>query len=131
MNNDDLLQNLVDRVAKLESIVLANQDEFVSMQNIANFKLNERAFADKYIKGKAPEVRFAMIVAYLSKGDGTHEVTIDDIKSTWGRMTSIIKSFNPKYSTVAKTKGYVDSPRKSIYVLSSEWKETFKEDDKI
>lgn len=131
MSNDDLLQTLVERVTKLESIVLANQAKFASIQNIANFKLNERAFADKYVKGQAPEVRFAMIVAYLAKGDETHEVTLDDIKSTWGRMTSIIKSFNPKYSTVAKTKGYVDSPRKSIYVLSSEWEEIFKEDEKI
>lgn len=125
------LQDLIERVAKLESIVLTHQAAFESTQVIANFKLNERAFADKYIKGKAPEIKFAMIVAYLAKGDETKEVAIGEIKDIWRRMTSILKSFNDKYPTVAKTRGYVDSPRKSIYLLSSEWKELFQENDKV
>lgn len=129
MAKDDI-QDLIERVAKLESIVLGHKDKFESPGEIANFRLNERAFADKHIKGESPEIRFAMIVAYLAKGDETKEITIGEIKNIWGRMTSILKSFNDKYPTVAKTKGYVDSPRKSVYVLSSEWKELFQKNDK-
>ena len=130
MAKDDL-QDLIERVAKLESIILVRPGVFKSPQETVNFRLNERAFADKYVKGKAPEIRFAMIVAYLAKGDETREITIGDIKGAWGRMTSMLKSFNDKYPTVAKTKGYVDSPRKSVYVLSSEWKELFREYDEV
>lgn len=124
MAKDDL-QDLAERVAKLEAILLTGYNTPSALKGVADFGLNERAFADRYIKGKSPAIRFAMLVAYLAKGDVTHEVSYDEIKTTWSRMTSIIKNFNPKYTTAAKTAGYVDSPRTSIYVLSPGWEDIF------
>ena len=124
MARDDL-QDLAERVAKLEAVLLAGYDTPSILKNVANFGLNERAFADRYLKGKSPAIRFAMLVAYLAKGDLAHEVSYDEVKTVWSRMTSIIKNFNPKYTTAAKTAGYVNSPRTSIYVLSPGWEEIF------
>jgi len=125
------LQDLAARVAKLEEILLAgNSNNTSAPTTVANFALNERAFADRYLKGKSPAVRFAMLVAYISNGDISHEVPLEEIKAVWGRMTSIIKNFNRKYPTVAKTLGYVDSPRTSIYVLGLGWEAIFNEDEK-
>jgi len=128
MAKDDL-QDLAVRVAKLEAILSAGSD-VRAIRGVANFELNERAFADRYLKGKSPAVRFAMLIAYIAKGDVGHEVSLEEVKAVWGRMTSIIKNFNRKYTTVAKTLGYVDSPRTSIYVLSVGWEAIFDDDAK-
>ena len=128
MAKDDL-QDLALRVAKLEAIISGGGGA-PAAKSVANFNLNERAFADRYLKGKSPAVRFAMLIAYIAKGDASHEVSLEEVKAVWGRMTSKIKNFNRKYTTVAKTLGYVDSPRTSIYVLSVGWEAVFDDDEK-
>lgn len=130
MSKEDIA-DLVKRVEILESIVLRADNKQANNMNDAksiNFNLNERAFASKYAKDRTPAQRFAILVAFHAKGNISEEVSLKQVQDSWKRMTAIIKNFNRKYTTEAKTQGLVDSPRASTYQLGADWKAAFDEE---
>jgi hypothetical protein len=75
-------------------------------------------------KGMSGSQRFALLLARLAKGQVTQEISIEQIASAWNRMKSVMGgAYNAAYTTRAKEKGWVDSPKKGVYVLTDSWKE--------
>lgn len=91
------------------------------------FDINERAFAKKYAKGIGGPKRFALLVAYLAKGEENRQVELKDIEKLWNRMTAILGGkFNRFYSNKAKENGWVNSPKPGVYVLCPDWRQIFR-----
>ena len=129
MSNHDYEQ-LEARLDKLEEIVFDTVKKFVAPINTAgkmDWKLNERAFVSKYVGDLSSGTeKFVLLVAYLAKGDEKMKVALKDIQQLWGKMTAsslLGMKYNGKYSTEAKTRGWVNSPTKGIYELAYGWEE--------
>lgn len=89
------------------------------------FALNERAFAKRYAAGRSGPQKFAILVAYLAKGDNSKDVQLRDVGKMWNRMTAILGGkFNRKYSNKAKEYGWVDTRKAGVYKLCPEWNHT-------
>lgn len=90
-----------------------------------NFEANERAFVKANVHGMSGSRKFVLILAYLAKGDANAEVPLKDVERTWNRMTSLLGTFNRKYSNDAKESGWVNSKKKGVYVLTRSWRDIF------
>jgi hypothetical protein len=87
-----------------------------------DLSLPERAFFKKYSPSLSGPKQFVLLLAYLAKGKVGNEVPLSEIKSRWGKMTSILDcDFNPSFTNTAKEKGWVDVKKTGIYVLHSSW----------
>jgi len=101
-------------------------DSAASSHREFSFSSNPRAFMSSHGKGMSGSQRFTLLLARLAKGQVTQEIPIEQIASTWNLMKSVMGgAFNPAYTTRAKEKGWVDSPKKGVYVLTNSWKEIF------
>ncbi len=87
------------------------------------FSLNPRAFMNRYGRRGTGAQKFTLLLARLAKGDLSKEVTFDTIKGQWEKMKSLIGKFNPSYSIRAKDKGWVDTRKAGVYVLTQSWKD--------
>ena len=88
-----------------------------------NFSSNIRAFVKKHGRGMRGPQKFALLVAYLSKGEPKKEVSIANIRKHWNKMTQLLGGkFIRVYSQRAKEYGWVDSPRTGVYELLPDWK---------
>lgn len=120
----DELREILKRVEKLEKSVFGDHKKKPNVGNREiDFTLNERNFVKTYAKHMSGSKKFTLLVAYLAKGKQA-DVEGDKIVSLWNRMRSILGySFNPKYTTEAKTNGWVDSKKRGYYFLRNNWKE--------
>ncbi len=126
---ENVYSDLLRRIEKLELAVFGSQkindnsDTQGAIQAVIDFSLNERAFAQKYcVKVSGPQ-KFALLTAFLLRGDGEKDVAYSEIRGLWDRMTAIIGSFNPVQSEYAKRKGWVNVTKKGYYCLTDNWKE--------
>lgn len=87
------------------------------------YALNARAFMNRYGRNGSGAQKFTLLLACLAKGDSTKEVAFDTIKGQWKKMKSLIGKFNPSFSIRAKDKGWVDTKKAGVYVLTQSWKE--------
>jgi len=87
------------------------------------YTLNPRTFMNRYARNGSGPQKFTLLLACLSNGETSKEVSFDAIKSQWGRMSGLIGKFNPSYSIRAKDQGWVDTKKAGIYVLTHSWKE--------
>src|ERR1051326_1947417 len=91
-----------------------------------DFSGNVRKFAKRYGIGMTGPKIFALIVAWMTKGNREMEVNYLDVEKLWNSMTSIFGiAFNPKYTTKAKEYGWVDSKRRGFYSVTDRWQEIF------
>lgn len=91
-----------------------------------NFDLNERAFVKKYAKPLSGPKKFVLIIAYLSKGQISKDVSLENIKKMWGGMSGLIGTeFNTFYAVAAKDNGWVNPVKRGVYILTASWKEIF------
>lgn len=81
-----------------------------------------RHFMNTHAKGMNGQQRFALMVAYLSKGKTDTKVTLQAIKEAWDKMRKLLGKFNTGYAVWAKDNGWVDSPESKLYVLMPGWK---------
>ncbi len=88
-----------------------------------DFDANERNFIKDHAKGLSGGKKFALILAYLAKGEVTKEIQLKEIDAAWNRMTAILGDFNRKYSSDAKEQGLVNTRKHGIYVLRPQWRE--------
>ena len=90
----------------------------------ANFSVPMRAFVNAHARQLSGPQKFALLVAYLSKGNPETEVAFTDIETNWNKMTGLLGGkFNRAHSTRAKDKGWVDSPKHGVYVILPSWEE--------
>jgi hypothetical protein len=95
-----------------------------------DFDSNIRAFVKKHARRFSGPQKFALLVAYVSKGIVGSEVPLNVIEQHWNKMTSsslLGGRFNRFYSNSAKENGWVNSPKKGFYVLRPSWADIFKE----
>ncbi len=70
--------------------------------------------------------KFTLLVAYMSKGDTHTQVPLADIEKQWNKMKTLLSGkFNPAHTIRAREHGWVDSPKRGMYVLSPGWKDIF------
>jgi len=71
--------------------------------------------------------RFTILLARLAKGDANKEVALAELQKHWNSMKSLMGGpFNGAHPTRAKDNGWVDSPKRGVYVLAASWKEALK-----
>jgi hypothetical protein len=89
-----------------------------------SFSVSIRAFIKEHARGLSGPERFAVLVAYLCKGQLGKEVANSDIETQWNRMKPLLggKKLNPAHSTRAKEHGWIDSPSRGKYVICPGWK---------
>lgn len=91
-----------------------------------NFSTPIRAFVKKHASGLSGSQKFALLVAYLSKGDRRREVRTTDVEKHWNKMKPLLGGkFNSAHPTRAKEKGWVDSPKYGVYVILPGWEGIF------
>lgn len=133
MEENKFLKEISARLEKLENAVFGSKNNSNNvipgskLDQSISFEVNERAFVNKHAKGMSGPKKFTLIVALKSKGNENSEISFDEIEKSWNRMKSLLGGpFNRFYPNMAKTKGWVDSKRKSFYNLTSTWKDIFK-----
>ena len=88
----------------------------------ANFSTPMRAFVKNHARQLSGPQKFALLVAYLSKGIPETPVASTDIVNNWNRMSGLLGGkFNRAHSTRAKDHGWVDSPKHGVYVIQPGW----------
>lgn len=87
------------------------------------FSLNPRAFMKKYGRGRSGPQKFTLLLARLTNGNGSKEVSFETIKDQWDKMKGIIGKFNSAYSTRAKDEDWIDTKKQGVYVLKPSWKD--------
>jgi hypothetical protein len=93
------------------------------------FSLNTRAFMKKYSRGLKAPSQFVLLLARLAGGDRSVEVRTDEVAAHWNRMKTVIGvPFHRMYALRAKENGWVDTPKRGTYVLSTNWREIFDKD---
>lgn len=136
MNQKKVINEILNRLEKLEDVVFKSDQVNKSKKTSTvqsnfdgtklNFDINERAFIKKYAKKMSGPKKFTLLVAFNSKGDEKVDAQLGEIETMWNRMKSLLRGkFNRFYPNAAKTNGWVDSEKKSLYHLSNNWKEIF------
>lgn len=87
-----------------------------------DFTAQIRHFMNTHAKGMNGQQRFALVVAYFSKGRPGAKVTLETIREAWNKMKKLLGKFNTGYAVWAKDNGWVDSPEPRVYVLMPGWK---------
>jgi len=80
-----------------------------------------RHFMSTHAKGMNGQQRFALVVAYFSKGKPGVKVHLETIRQAWKKMQKLLGKFNTGYAVWAKDEGWVDSPESKIYVVTAHW----------
>lgn len=95
-----------------------------------HFGSNERNFIKTYGQNMSGAKKFTLLLAFLVKGKIVDEIALTEIETTWNRMKAknlMGYKFNRKYSTEAKTEGWVNSGKHGFYHLLGGWMDIFKE----
>lgn len=88
-----------------------------------DFGLSIRNFVKTHARSMSGPQRFALLVAYQTKGKTDQQVELAHIVKQWNKMTAHLGKFNLAYTTRAKDEGWVDSPKHGHYILLSKWAE--------
>lgn len=89
-----------------------------------DFEKPIRPFVKEYVKDKSGPKKFTLLVAYLTKGDVSQSVLLSEVKKQWNKMKSLLGGdFNRFYSSQARDKDWVYSPKQGLYTLRPKWKD--------
>jgi hypothetical protein len=86
-----------------------------------DFSLPARAFMHRHGRGRSGPQAFALLVAWLAKGETVREVALEDVRREWERMTGLLGEFATVYATRAKNQAWVDNPKRGVFVLLPDW----------
>lgn len=126
-------EKVIKRLERLEAAVFGSpmQGNEPAPTVGLDMDLDIRAFANKYAKGLSGAKKFTLLVAFLSKGDPSKEVSLSKIENSWNKMKSVLGGkFNRFHSSVAKTNGWVESKEKGLYGLGKLWREILPSNEK-
>jgi hypothetical protein len=111
----------------------AKQDHFPKDKSPAkelDFSMPIRAFVKKQGAGMSGPKKFALLLAYLAKGDLKKTIPSVEIKKHWNKMTAkslLGMEFNTFYSASAKENDWVNAEKNGSYNLRPSWKAIFDE----
>ncbi len=91
-----------------------------------DFSIPIRPFVKKYGQEMSGPKKFALLVAYLTKGDSKKTISLEDLKKHWNKMTSkslLGMKFNLFYCSSAKDNDWVYTPSTATYSIRPSWKE--------
>lgn len=93
-----------------------------------DFSVSARPFVRKFgAQNMSGPQKFALLLAWIVKGDTSKTVEVKIIKKEWERMTEPMGGkYNPAYSTRANDNGWIDIPDKGVYKLRTNWEEIFR-----
>jgi hypothetical protein len=93
-----------------------------------DWTLPARAFVKRYVSTRMGGAqRFALLLAWITKGDTKDEMSIKDLRSQWAKMKALMGGeYNGAYATRAKENGWVDSQKHGVYKLRKGWQEALK-----
>ena len=95
-----------------------------------SFGRNPRAFMKKYGNGLSGTQKFTLLLAHLAQGETNREVTFGDIQKHWNRMKPLMGGpFNGAHSVRARDNGWVDAPKRGVYLITELWKEALMSDN--
>ncbi len=118
----DLVPESAGHVAREATTQVAKAADAQGANGGIDFSLGSRPFMKKYGSHKSGPRRFALLVAYLTKGDTTARVSLSLLEEAWNRMKPLMGgSYNPSYSTRAKDEGWVESPKYGMYSVRPAW----------
>lgn len=90
-----------------------------------------RPFIKQHARRLSGPKKFALVLAYLSSGDPSKKVALEDIETCWNRMTAnglLGMKFNRFYSAAAKNNDWVNTEKNGLYYLRPSWKDIFREE---
>lgn len=91
-----------------------------------DFSMSIRAFVKRHSKGMSGPKKFALLVAYLAKGDHGKRVSRAEVENRWNKLTSVLgMRFNPAHASRAKEYDWVDTEKSGSYYLRPSWKGIF------
>jgi hypothetical protein len=116
-----------DRAVKPEHARAVHGQALKSVSGASvNFSSPIRAFMKRHARGMGGPQKFALLIAYMTKGDTDKQVRFADVKREWNRMKALLDcKFNPAHAIRAKEHEWVDSPKNGLYILLSGWKGIF------
>jgi len=85
-----------------------------------------RPFVKRHAGSMAGAAKFALVVAYLVRGDENKTVPLSEVEDRWNKMTDkslLGMKFNRLYTSQAKNNDWVHSPTKGQYQLRPSWRE--------
>jgi hypothetical protein len=86
-----------------------------------DFGVPLRPFLKAHSKGKTGTAKFVLLLAHLAKGKTGMPIQKADLEKAWNRVTTHLGRFNPAFTTRAKDRNWVDSPKMGEYVLLPSW----------
>lgn len=95
-----------------------------------DFSTPIRAFVKRHGSGLSGPKKFTLLVAYLTKGETTKEISLAEIEKHWNKMTAknlLAMKFNRFYSSQAKDNDWVNAGKTGSYNLRPSWKDAFDE----
>lgn len=132
MTQEQINKQIFARLEKIERIIFESKKNKNARKNKGdnnteiNFGLSERAFMKKYGKDLSGPKKFVLLLAYFVKGKIGEEISIEEVKKKWEKMTSLCGGkFNTYYSTTAKDNNWADSKKYGVWFLTKDWKEIF------
>lgn len=91
-----------------------------------DFSTPLRPFIKKHSAGKSGAQKFALLVAYLTKGDQKRTVSLAEVEKEWSRMTELLGGkFNGAHSGRARDNDLVATEKAGLYRLRPNWKAIF------
>jgi hypothetical protein len=104
----------------------------VSTVTRMDFSSNIRAFVKRYAGEMSGQQKFALLLAYLTKGDPSKRIALEEILGHWNKMTAkglLGMKFNHFYTSAAKENDWVSTEKSGLYYLRPSWKEIFNDND--
>lgn len=93
-----------------------------------DFTIPIRPFIKRHAKGMSGSKKFALLLAYITKGEISSSVKLDEIKRQWNCMTTkslMGLKFNRFHSAKAKENDWVESKKNGYYNLRPSWRDIF------
>ena len=91
-----------------------------------DFNVNARAFFKQHGSGLSGPKKFVLVLSYITHGSTEQEKTFENISNQWGKAEGLLGGKIQKmYATRAKEQDWIDSPKKSAYILRPKWSEIF------
>lgn len=93
-----------------------------------DFSMPIRPFVKKHCVGMNGQKKFTLLLAFLSGGDASTKISLEDIQKHWNKMSGkdiLGIPFNRVYSTRARDNDWADLEETGQYHLRPSWKEIF------